>query len=459
MKGVSGAEKFSGHVNFNRTRYLKILREFQFLHERCRIYFHSRINLQRAGIDTGRQFPQSAFKSFQHDSVVMRKISGSLVCPVSSPPIRRGVVVLDSDGTIVDVRGPLEKEEANIEYYNGILIPGFVNAHCHIELSHLKGIFPTLLGMAGFIETITEKRVADESLIDQAIQWADSYMFDSGISLVGDVSNCAATLRTKANSKITYHTFVEAFASDRNDAKKVIDEKKTVIEAAHRLNLLASLTLHAPYSISPQLVSAFTKELTHKDIISLHLFESQEEIDYMENNAGPLAALYKKQNRKESASNHWGENPYANIFKSIPSENKMLAIHSGHITQAYLDLLRNRFMETWFVLCPKSNQFIHNELPPFEFFRRNSEQIALGTDSLASNTTLSILEEMKSIGHSNIPFEEILKWATLNGARALGQGSIFGSFDKNKKPGVLLLTGIDTIDPILSEETKVRRLL
>lgn len=384
-----------------------------------------------------------------------------MVCPVSSPPIRRGVIVLDSDNTVVEVRGPLEKEEANIEYYNGILIPSFVNAHCHLELSHLKGVFPTHLGMAGFIETITEKRDADESFIDHAIQSADRYMFDSGISLVGDISNGASTLRAKANSKITYHTFVEAFASDRNDAQKVIDEKKLIVEEAHRLNLLASMTLHAPYSISPQLVSAFSKEINHKDIISLHLFESVEEIDYMENNAGPLAALYKKQCRKENALSQWGVNPYSNIFNAIPSENKMLAIHSGQITEAYLALLQNRFKETWFVLCPKSNQYIHNQLPPFEFFRSNSEQIALGTDSLASNNTLSILEEMKSIGssNSNIPFEEILKWATLNGAIALGQGSVFGSFEEKKKPGVLLLTGIDTINPRLSEETKVRRLV
>ena len=93
----------------------------------------------------------------------MRKISASLVCPVSSPAIRRGVIVVDSDGTILEIRGPLEKEEANIEYYSGVLIPGFVNAHCHLELSHLKGAMSPLLGMAGFIEAITQKRKANEN--------------------------------------------------------------------------------------------------------------------------------------------------------------------------------------------------------------------------------------------------------------------------------------------------------
>ena len=391
----------------------------------------------------------------------MRKISATLVCPVSSPAIKRGVIVVDQDGTILEIRGPLEKEEANIEYYSGILIPGLVNAHCHLELSHLKGVFPPTLGMAGFIETIMEKRDSEESLINLAIHRADSYMYDAGISLVGDISNGSSTLNTKAHSKIAYHTFIEAFASGKYNAQKVIDEKKAIIEEARRLNLSASLTLHAPYSISPELVAEFTKSLSPEGMISLHLFESKEEVDYMEQNIGPLASLYKRQNRKEQALDQWGTNPYSHIFNALPANHKMLAIHGGQITQPYLELLQNRFRETWFVLCPKSNLFIHNQLPPADFIRRSTGNIALGTDSLASNSTLSILEEMKAISSNQctIPFEEILKWATLNGAKALGQDAVFGSFEEKKKPGVLLLTGIDIVNPILSEKTKVRRLV
>ena len=100
----------------------------------------------------------------------MRKISASLVCPVSSPAIKRGVIVVDSNGIIREVRGPLEKEEANIEYYSGILIPGLANAHCHLELSHLKGAIAQKTGMAGFVEAIMELRSADESTINQAIK-------------------------------------------------------------------------------------------------------------------------------------------------------------------------------------------------------------------------------------------------------------------------------------------------
>ena len=390
----------------------------------------------------------------------MRKISASLVCPVSSPAIKRGVVVVDSDGTILEIRGPLEKEEANIEYYSGILIPGLVNAHCHLELSHLKGSIAPSLGMAGFVESIMEKRVAEESTVEHAIQKADRFMYEDGINLVGDISNGNTTFSAKTKSKITYHTFVEAFAPEAKHAQKVIQEKVDIVEEAHYKDLLASLTLHAPYSISPEMVSTFNESTQPDSIISFHLFESQEEIDYMEKNSGPLEHLYRKNRRTAHPQEQWGGSPYKAMLGKLPREHQLLAIHACRATQPYIDML-SRFKETWFVLCPRSNQYIHSELPPIALFRNNTKNIALGTDSLASNYSLSILEEMKAItsNHSEIPFEEQLTWATLNGARALGQESTYGSFDKNKKPGVLLLTGIDILDPKLSEKTRVRRLV
>ncbi len=390
----------------------------------------------------------------------MRKISASLVCPVSSPAIKRGVVVVDSDGTILEIRGPLEKEEANIEYYSGILIPGLVNAHCHLELSHLKSTIVPSLGMAGFVESIMEKRVAEESTVEHAIQKADRFMYEDGINLVGDISNGNTTFSAKTKSKITYHTFVEAFAPEAKHAQKVIQDKVDIVEEARFKKLLASLTLHAPYSISPEMVSTFNKSTQPDNLISFHLFESQEEIDYMEQNSGPLEQLYRKNGRTAHPQEQWGSSPYKIMLGELPNEHRLLAIHACRATQPYIDMLA-RFKETWFVLCPRSNQYIHSELPPISLIRSNTKNIALGTDSLASNHSLSILEEMKAITsrYSEITFEELLTWATLNGARALGQESTFGSFDKNKKPGVLLLTGIDIFDPKLSEKTRVRRLV
>ncbi|MFV0266097.1 MAG: amidohydrolase family protein, partial [Draconibacterium sp.] len=111
--------------------------------------------------------------------------------------------------------------------------------------------------------------------------------------------------------------------------------------------------------------------------------------------------------------------------------------------------------------CPGSNLFIENALPPVELFRKHRMNICLGTDSLASNTALSILKEMITLQQHfpDIQLEELISWACVNGAEALHISDTFGSFDAGKKPGVNLLTDVQLKNLQLTEHTKVKRLL
>ncbi|RYF81051.1 MAG: hypothetical protein EON98_12840, partial [Chitinophagaceae bacterium] len=103
--------------------------------------------------------------------------------------------------------------------------------------------------------------------------------------------------------------------------------------------------------------------------------------------------------------------------------------------------------QTFFCLCVNANQYIEGVMPPVELFRKNGCRIVLGTDSLASNWSLSILDEMKTIRKHfpAIPLEEMLQWATINGANALGFDETLGSFENGKRPGVILLDGEDLV--------------
>ncbi|RYZ46146.1 MAG: hypothetical protein EOO14_24930 [Chitinophagaceae bacterium] len=97
--------------------------------------------------------------------------------------------------------------------------------------------------------------------------------------------------------------------------------------------------------------------------------------------------------------------------------------------------------QTFFCLCVNANQYIEASLPPVEMLRQQGCNLVLGSDSLASNWSLNILDEIQTIRQSfpGIPLEEILTWATSNGAKALGMESLLGSFEKGKRPGVVLL--------------------
>lgn len=116
---------------------------------------------------------------------------------------------------------------------------------------------------------------------------------------------------------------------------------------------------------------------------------------------------------------------------------------------------------TFFVLCPNSNLYIENQLPPVSLFRGENLNICIGTDSLASNHSLSVLDELITI-QKNFPeigVDELLEWACLNGAKALKVDDKFGSFETGKNPGVNLITGIDFKTMKLTEKSKVKRLI
>jgi len=102
---------------------------------------------------------------------------------------------------------------------------------------------------------------------------------------------------------------------------------------------------------------------------------------------------------------------------------------------------QNSKLKTYFCLCVNANKYIENALPPIEMFRKNKCAIVLGTDSLASNWSLNILDEINTIRKSFplIPLEETLQWATMNGARALNIDDQFGGFERGKRPGVVLI--------------------
>ena len=143
----------------------------------------------------------------------MRKFSAHLVFPVSGPPVPFGIVETADDGTILRIRetGGRPVEESGLAFYSGILVPGFVNAHCHLELSHLENRIPPGNGLHGFVQSVTSGRNVPTERILAAAANADRRMYDAGISAVGDISNTDLTVTVKRKSRIHYHTFVEVF--------------------------------------------------------------------------------------------------------------------------------------------------------------------------------------------------------------------------------------------------------
>lgn len=376
----------------------------------------------------------------------MRKISANYIFPIHTKPLENGVLTIDEDGTVLDISVAENSEnDNNIEFYNGIICPGFVNAHCHLELSYLKNIIPQHTGIIDFIVTVAKYRhcASDEEKL-QIAKFYDNYMYQQGIVAVGDISNTKLTFELKHKSKIFYHTFVEVYSRNENDIDKHLQATHNIIDCGKQLGLSVSPTLHAPYSTCDKLFSVIKSEAEKYGILSYHNQESQDENDYFVNNSGGFLDYYKQFKMPDSPM-PTGETAIHKLLNNIDAKTKILLIHNIFTSEDDYDFAVATTQNITWTLCLKSNLYIENCLPPLEMLRKKNAKIAIGTDSLSSNTNLSLIEELITISDNfkNITLNELLTWATLNGAQALGIDNRFGTFEKGKKPSIVLIDNVN----------------
>ena len=167
-------------------------------------------------------------------------VSANLVYPVATPPIKNGVIAFKNDGTIERVLAAEEAKAQGIEHiqhYEGILVPGFVNTHCHLELSHLVGQIPQQTGLIGFIKKILALRQQPEAEIISAMQKADAQMYANGIVAVGDISNTNNSIAVKKQSSLFYHTFIELIALNPVRANLVFADGLNLVDTFQKNDL------------------------------------------------------------------------------------------------------------------------------------------------------------------------------------------------------------------------------
>ena len=383
----------------------------------------------------------------------------------NAPVLKRGYVLLNSENEVVEV-GELTEECEDTEFYSGILCPGFVNAHCHVELSHLVGMFEQATGMSGFINQINAMRenVGKEGRI-KALEAQMDKMYREGVSAMADISNCSESFECKSKSPMYTRTFLELFGSEPKDAQDVLESGKSLAQVAKEYGIDAAITPHSCYTMSPQLLAMAAQEGLRSGFLSYHSQESHEEEELIRTGTGALAENYK--GRGLSTPPVTGKPALTYFidrllsFSKSPVEGNVLLVHNVAIDQESIDYAKEHLANPYFAICPLSNIFIHRALPPLNLMRENNLKICLGTDSLSSNTILSIVKEIECI-HKNfpqIPLVEILEWACSNGAQMLGKQDVLGSFEPGKKPGVVLLENIDWENFKLTEKSTARRLV
>ncbi|MFM1971333.1 MAG: hypothetical protein RL185_15 [Bacteroidota bacterium] len=364
------------------------------------------------------------------------------------------VLVTKQDGT-VEAIVPLSEAGEGIQIHEGILSPGFVNAHCHLELSHMKGMIPPKTGLQEFVKQIVALRQVDPEAIQEAIVAAETEMMANGIVAVGDISNTLDTLNQKAKHNLAYYSFVELYDLDPTRAHdKIIagiDMQKQFQENCIR----ASLVPHAPYSVTARLWTLLSEHF-ESHTISLHNQETPGENEFFETKTGPFLAMYERTKVALDFFEATGKTSLQSVLPVFKKAHHGILVHNSFTSSEDIQAVHAVMNNAFWCLCPNANQYIEETMPPIELLRNNNATMVVGTDSYASNWQLNILDELKTIQQHNaaIPLSEMLQWATLNGARALQMDKHLGSFDKGKKPGVVLITGADALNGLKNASSK-----
>lgn len=359
------------------------------------------------------------------------------------------VLITDETGVVSDIVSTTEAGD-DIQQFEGILTPGLINAHCHLELSHLKNVIPPHTGLIDFLCSVVTKRGFEQELIQQKIVKAEEEMFDNGIVAVGDIGNTADTALVKSKSKIRWQNFVEVLSFTDAKAEENFNHYQTVaddLEAAlHPSNIVhrTSLVPHAPYSISPKTFQLIN-DATADQIISIHNQEHPAENVLYETGGGEYLKLFKIFGIDSSPFPVTGKSSIRSYLPYFNKRQTIFLIHNTYMPEEDI-VWANEYaaangLKLIYCVCINANIYIENNTPPVDLLLKHNCDIVLGTDSYSSNWQLSITKEMEALlKHTSITKEQALQMATLNGAKALQWDDQLGSFEKGKKPGIVLLS-------------------
>ena len=373
----------------------------------------------------------------------MKYLSADHLLPISDAPIKNGVIALDDSNCIQKIGTIDTFGSVDVEHYNGVLIPGFINTHCHLELSHMKGLCKTGTTLIPFISDVVKHRDFDLDHIKEKIKEEDENMFKAGIQAVGDICNKTDTADQKSVSQIRYYSFIEMFDFLQSDnLETTVGNYREVFakqDASHKNK--KSFVPHAPYSVSEKLFAFINEANPDNSTISIHNQETLDENLLFENGSGGFKDFYKGFGIDMSDFQPLGKGSIFYALTHMKPKKRNLFVHNTLCKDIDIQAAHSWSENVYWATCPNANLYIENRLPNYQNFIDNNATMCIGTDSIMSNWSLSIWNEIQTIKkyQSYVPLTDLLKWGTLNGAKALGFQKDLGSLEVGKSPGIVQL--------------------
>lgn len=366
---------------------------------------------------------------------------------------------ISDTGHIIEI---LNSPTNDTQHFEGVLLPGFVNTHTHIELSHMKGCVPEQKGLVSFLQEVMRHRnnFSDSEKSNKRAEALET-MILNGIVGLGDICNTTDTLDIRSMDKMHIHSFVESLGISEHHSAAAFGKSLQVynqylqqtFETQPTYRVRQSITPHAPYSVSPSLMRMIN-DYQAPSIISIHNQESKAEDQLFLDSTGSFQDLFTFLGIDIAQFNATGKSSLQTVLSYFLNTHSFVFVHNTYTSLADIQFATTHFRNTHWCLCPNANIYIENTLPNIPMMIQAGVHLCVGTDSLASNSQLDIMSELCVIKHQypDISWEQLLKWGTYNGARALQFDNLLGSFAVDKQPGVLLLSS-------LNDEYTIKRLV
>ncbi len=404
-----------------------------------------RLTRVRGSSYAGTAMPQTS--QTPRDNVLL---SADWVLPVSSAPVRKGGVLLEG-GRIVAV-GPAEilRHDMPRAVYRPLqghtLMPGLVNAHTHLELTALKDRVPPADDFVSWIlRLIAEKQTMNDGAIEASVQRGLEECLASGTTCLGEIANTRHSFRILRDAGVRGVIFYEILGRPAGDLPARIEALRTTIEtlrAASGERLAIGVSPHSPYTLSPELFAHLAAYLhTERLPYTIHLAESRDEMDYFRHDRGALKErLFPAVGWDPVGHRAQAGSPLAQLDGLGLLTPRLLAVHGVHLTPR--EIARLQQAGASLAICPRSNETLRVGRAPIMDMLRAGIPVGLGTDSLASNRSLSLWDEMRFLRQcyqdsDTLAPTQILRMATLDGARALGLAAAIGSLEAGKKADLI----------------------
>jgi cytosine/adenosine deaminase-related metal-dependent hydrolase len=385
-------------------------------------------------------------------------VSARCVVPIVRPPIGDGAVALADDGEVLAVGGRAELRaefpEAVEERAQGVLLPGLVNAHCHLELSAHADTVAGGHGLFPWATALMRARQGDEpERTRDAAARAASAAVALGTAAIGDVGNSLAAVPGIGRAGlrgVLFHELVGSREAATGDAlADAAREQRELGDWPRGLRYVRAP--HAPYSVGPDLLQRiFAAAAGEGRATSIHVAEDDDEIALLRDGSGRWPAFLAGMG-VDPATRVPRKSPVAYLASlgAFETETPPLLVHMVHAGADDLRIAQQAGATV--VLCPRSNLYIGGRLPDVDAVVREELRFAIGTDSLASVPDLSLWGEMATLA-AHFPTVQPARWleaATWGGARALGLRA-HGALAPGARPGVLDVLVDDVAAPLES---------